>query len=124
MDAWLLESPITAIKLRTPARSAWSGQDVAGWLNAGATAELVLDVVRQVRGRAKQPPGSLRYFDKAIRFAIAERRSAPPAAGPAAPSARPSPIVAWTKAFQAHCDAGGRPGAFPAFEAWSAQHAA
>jgi hypothetical protein len=103
-----------------PARSVWHARDVQGWLAAGATAELVLDVVRDVMSRAKAPPAGLRYFNRAIDAAIAERRTARPAATVAA---APSPRVRWGKAYEAHMAAGGAWNDFPRFEAWAAEHA-
>lgn len=100
-----------------PARSDWSARDVQGWLNAGATPALVLEVVADVMTRCRQVPAGLRYFSRAIERAVAENRAAPASVAAAAPSGQ----VAWGRAFEAHLAKGGRVQDFPAQAAWLAQ---
>jgi hypothetical protein len=105
-----------------PARSDWSAQEVRGWLNLGATPQAIREVVADVMTRRSGPPGNLRYFGSAIARAVAENRGsgAPAAAGT---GAAPSVKGQWSRLFEAHLDAGGKPGAFPKFEAWVAAQA-
>ena len=61
------------------ARGRWTCQDVKGWLDAGATPDLIRDVVRhRVSTRKPElgPIGSLKFFTKAVLEAI--DRAAPP----------------------------------------------
>lgn len=69
---------LAAIAGFDPARDAYSLHDVRAWLAAGATRELLVDVIGQVAGRASytKPSRYWRYFDPAVRQALAERRPA------------------------------------------------
>lgn len=118
-NALALAKEVAALAGMDPARSTWHARDVQGWLAAGATRQLVLDVVADVMSRAKGVPGGLRYFDAAVRRALAENAQAP--ALPPGAAAVASPKAEWARQFDAHLNAGGKPGAFPRFEAWMVQ---
>ncbi len=86
---------------------------VAAWLEAGADAPLILRVVAEKAGRASEPVRGLRYFDKAVREALA-------AAGPVADAEFDWPAHA--RAMEAW-QQGGCIGAPPAVEAYRKERA-
>lgn len=101
---------LAAIAGFDPARDAYSLHDVRAWLDAGATRELLVDVIGGIAGRSsyQKPQRYWRYFDPAVRQAIADWR--PVAAN--APAVRDPAVVAWEK-DRADWEANGRRGSPP-----------
>lgn len=99
------------------ARGRWTCQDVQGWLAAGATPDMIRDVVRTVAARPRRdgrPIGSLKFFDAAVRDAI--DRAAPPPP----PAARPT--SGYEAAFRRWKESGAQ-GAPPRLAEWQASQA-
>jgi hypothetical protein len=112
-----LTEELAAVAGMDPARGGYNASPIRAWLAQGATPDLLREVVARVRGRSAAAIGSFRYFDQAVREALA---SPPPAAaGRASPDDEESP---WLKAFEAHRFQGGDPARFPSPAEWYAQH--
>lgn len=111
-----LTEELAAMAGLDPVRGGYHAGPIKAWLAAGATPELLREVVAAVRGRSTAEIGSFRYFDAAVREAIA--RPAPAPRG-AASDSEDSPYI---KAWREYEFAGGRPGHFPSPAEWYAKH--
>ena len=87
-----------------PARDGYALTDVRAWLVAGATRELLVDVIGGIARRPsyRKPDRYFRYFNGAVTEAIRDRRSQPARAiatvAPADPE-RAAAIAAYNRAF-------------------------
>jgi len=100
-----------------PARGHHSALPVKGWMEAGASADLIRDVVRRVSARPRRdgrPIGSLMFFSRAVMEEVA--RAAPP----------PPPVERSTSGYE-HAfrlwRENGAHGAPPSLAEWRAQQA-
>lgn len=115
---WLALGPELAdIAGLDPARGAWTFKPVKGWLEAGASADLIRDVVRRkvaTRTGDAGPIRSLLWFDQAVREAA--QRAAPP------PPPAPRSTTGYEAAFRQWKESGAH-GAPPSLAEWRASQA-
>jgi hypothetical protein len=109
-----LAEELAALAGMDPAKATWSAREVQGWLAAGASPALCREVVADVMSRAKQVPGTLAYFTRALHAALARAGAAPQR------EVRNTAMGRWAAALEDHVAKGGDPAAFARFEQWSA----